>query len=98
MIIRTKFKYYFLGIKDSNNSRVAGHFKLVILNDYNRNYIKNDDGIINVWFCEKIKTAPPHVIISIKYQSLKENEKQKDFEIILSNTPGNIIIGDASCA
>lgn len=86
-------------IKYTNNSRYFGHFKLVIFNDYDRNYIENDDAIINVWFIEEPTTSPLPAIVSVQSQSLKE-DKDEDISILMDSNVNNTsysIIGDASC-
>lgn len=86
-------------MKYSGNTRCWGHFKLVIFNDFHRNYIENNDALINIWFIQDDFDKPykPDAIVSIDYQSLKEDAKE-DVEIIGTGYDGFCsIVGDASC-
>lgn len=72
---------------------------MVIFNDYDRNYIQNDDAIINVWFIEEGTSSPLPAIVCVQSQSLKEDTNE-DIETITSGSNSNgcyPIIGDASC-
>lgn len=84
-------------MKHNHTSKSFGDFKLIIFNDYSRQYIENEDAIINVRFNEEY-IIPPHEIVSIQAQSIKSNNH--DIEVININNNQDrycSIIGDVNC-